>query len=115
MTRRKNIPNSLKAQIVKAYLQGKTPVSELSQNHDIQPSQIYTWANQLFDQGERAFERKNCRNTGEGASKRYQSEILELKEKLSKKNEVISELTQELVLEKKLGGSLLGKSGSLSK
>lgn len=113
MARRKNIQNSLKLQIIKAYLQGKIPVSELSEKYQIQPSQIYTWTNQLFENGERVFERKNCRNTGEGAAKRFQDRIVELESKLNTKNNVISELTEELVLEKKLGGGLLGKSGSL--
>jgi transposase-like protein len=112
MSKHKNTSNSLKLQIVKAYLQQKKSVSELSSEHGVKPSQIYLWVSQLFENGERCFERKNDRMSGEGAAKRYNSTISDLESKLANKNAVIGELLEELLVAKKQFGALGLKSGS---
>ena len=110
MAKRRTIPNALKLQIIKAYLKGKASVSELANKHAVQPSQIYSWEKQLFDNGGRSFERKNCRATGEGAARRADKAIEDLKSMLADKDSVISTLTEELLKEKKLAGILSNRN-----
>jgi transposase len=104
MSKRKNIPNSLKVQILRSYLKGDKPISELSEMHDLKPSQIYNWEKQFFDNGERAFDRKNCRLNSESAVGKVNKKVEELQSKLARKDAVIGTLMEELVLEKKLAG-----------
>ncbi len=115
MRKKKSTANSLKLQIVKAYLHEKKPISELAKEHDIKPSQIYLWVSQLFENGERCFERKNDRKTGEGAAQRYESAMNEMEAKLNQKNAVISDLMVELLSAKKSIGTFNLTSGSLLK
>ena len=48
-----------KVEIVKRHLIDGVPISELCEEFQIQPTQFYQWQRQLFDNGEKAFERKN--------------------------------------------------------
>ncbi len=104
MAKIKRVPAETKIEIVKAHLLEKKPVSELSEAHGISPKNIYLWQNQLFSNGSLVFERKNDRRTGENAAKRNESKIKELEDKLTQKNEIISELMEELLKGKKLIG-----------
>jgi transposase len=89
--------------ILKRHLVDKVEVSKICEEEDIQPSQLYRWQAQLFAEGAAVFQRKN----GDAARReRLQAleRIAELEEKLSKKNEVVSELLEEHVkLKKELG------------
>ncbi|NRA64510.1 MAG: transposase [Pseudobacteriovorax sp.] len=104
MAKRKTIPNSLKIRVLRAYLKGEKGIAELAEMHDLKPSQIYNWERQFFDNGERVFERKNCRLNGETAVGKVNKKVEELQSKLARKDAVIGTLMEELVLEKKLGG-----------
>jgi len=44
-----------KVAIVKQHLVDRRPISDLSDEHGIKPSQVYQWQKQLFEQGEGAF------------------------------------------------------------
>lgn len=110
MAKRKTIPNSLKIQVLKAHLKGDSSISELAEVHGVKPSQIYNWEKQLFDNADRAFERKNCRVSGEAAVGRRDKKLKELEDKLVRKDSVIGTLMEELVLEKKLAGIWSNKS-----
>ena len=55
---RKQVAGPEKLAILKRYLIEKVPISDLCDEHGLQPSQIYRWQTQLFDQGALAFERK---------------------------------------------------------
>lgn len=112
MSKRKRFSGKEKISIVKQHLTGKKSVADLAEEYGVKPSQIYTWTNQLFENGERAFERKNCRLTGEGAAKRKEAELDALNQKLANKNAVISELMEELVIAKKYNGALWSGNGS---
>jgi transposase len=91
--------------ILKRHHIDKVEVSKICQDEQIQPSQFYRWQAQLFTQGAAVFQRKN----GDGARRERldaQQKIEALEEKLSKKNEVLSELMEEHVrLKKELGES----------
>lgn len=93
-----------KLAIVKQHLLQKVPISELCDRHGIQPSQVYQWQALLFEHGAVAFDRKSGRQpNADGAKDR---KIAHLETKLAQKNEVISELMEANVREKKLNGEL---------
>ena len=92
-----------KAQIVRRHLAEKVPVSDLADELDVQPSQIHTWVKQVLDQAEKAFERSGGPRRNEVAK---DTKIAQLEEKLTTKNEVISELMEENVKAKKANGEL---------
>jgi transposase-like protein len=92
-----------KAQIVRRHLADKIPVSDLADDFGVQPSQIHTWVKQVLDQAEKAFERSNGPRRKEVAK---DARIAQLEEKLTTKNEVISELMEENVKAKKASGGL---------
>ena len=92
-----------KAQIVRRHLADKVPVSDLADEFGIQPSQIHTWVRQVLAQAEKAFERSSGRRRNEVAK---DAKIAQLEERLTTKNEVISELMEENVKAKKASGEL---------
>jgi len=92
-----------KAQIVRRHLADKVPVSDLADEYGVQPSQIHTWVKQVLDQAEKAFERSSPPRRNEVAK---DAKIAQLEEKLTTKNEVISELMEENVKAKKANGEL---------
>jgi transposase-like protein len=92
-----------KALIVRRHLADKVAVSDLADEYGIQPSQIHTWVKQVLDQAEKAFERSSGPRRKEEAK---DAKIAQLEEKLTTKNEVISELMEENVKAKKANGGL---------
>jgi transposase-like protein len=97
-TPRRSFTPELKATILKRYLVDKTPLSDLCDEYQIQPNQIYKWQKMLFDGAPGLFER-NC---GPRKSVNLQEQkIAALQTKLADKNEVIAELMQDHVLLKK--------------
>ena len=92
-----------KALIVRRHLSDKVAVSDLADEYGIQPSQIHTWVKQVLDQAEKAFERSSGPRRKEEAK---DAKIAQLEEKLTTKNEVISELMEENVKAKKANGEL---------
>ena len=85
--------------VLKRYLVEKVPMSDLCDEYGLQPSQIYRWQKQLFENAAAAFRRTNKR-TGDAKDRK----IAALEEKLVKKNEVVAELLEDHVqLKKELG------------
>ena len=80
------------------------PISDLCDQYGLQPSQVYYWQAQLFEHGAGIFERKPGRQANAESAK--DRKIAQLELKLSQKNEVISELMEENVREKKRNGEL---------
>ena len=96
---RRHFDAELKALIVKRCLVNKEPVSDLCDEYDVIPNQIYAWQKQLFENAHRAFEVKR-----KPAVDPKDRKIATLEAKLTKKNEVVSELLEEHVqLKKELG------------
>lgn len=100
---RKKVPAKTKLAILKSHLQGKAKISELCENYGVAPFNIYQWQNQLFSD-ESIFERKNDRRTGGGAAKRCEEKLNAMEAKLQQKNEVISEMMEEIIKLKKFNG-----------
>jgi transposase-like protein len=91
-----------KVAIVKRHLVDGVAVSDLCDEHHIQPNQFYQWQRQLFENGSAAFERKT-KSAGPSPAER---QVEALRAKLATKNEVIAELMEECVSLKKLDGRL---------
>ena len=90
-----------KAQIVRRHLGDKVAVSDLADEFGVQPSRIHTWVKHVLDQAEKAFERLGSPRRKEQAK---EAKIAQLEEKLTTKNEVIAELMEANVREKKANG-----------
>ena len=100
---RRSFSSSEKAAIVKRHLVEGVPVSDLCDEYQLQPTQIYAWQKQLFDNAALAFERPERRSKQQDAQQR---KIAALEAKMQLKNEVIAELMEENVKEKKANGDL---------
>lgn len=98
---RRHFTGQQKAAIVKAHLVDGVPISQLCDEHQIQPTQFYLWQKQLFENASAAFERKN-QPAGPSPQERR---IAQLEAKLATKNEVIAELMEECVSLKKVAGA----------
>jgi transposase-like protein len=96
---RKHYTAQEKVAILRRHLVEKVPVSDLCEQHQLQPTVFYRWQQELFANGAAALERKN--SNPHGAEQR---KIAALEAKLTRKNEVLSELMEEHVkLKKTLG------------
>ena len=90
-----------KAAIVRRHLFEKTPISDLCDEHRIQPTQVYTWQKQLLDNASQAFERPKRSSKQEQAR---EDRIEALEAQLRQKNEVVAQLLDEhFALKKQLG------------
>jgi len=79
----------------------KTPVSDLCDELGLQPTQIYQWQKQLFENADAAFAKTGRRHKKDDAKDK---KIDALQAKIQLKNEVVAELLQEHVqLKKELG------------
>lgn len=98
---RKHYPAPEKLAILRQHLLEGKAVSEVCEQHGLQPTVFYVWQKQFFENGTTAFERKNHR-----AEEAKDRRIAALEDKLAKKNEVIAELMEENVRSKKATGEL---------
>ena len=101
MSRRRHFSAQEKAAIVKRHVIDRVPVSDLCDEFGLQPTQIYNWQKQLFDNAAAAFERPGSKSKLDDAKDR---QIAALQAKIQHKNEVVAELLEEHVqLKKELG------------
>jgi len=98
---RKQYSAQEKVAILREHLLEGKAVSEVCQQHQLQPTVFYAWQKTFFENGAAAFERKHKR-VEEGKDR----QIAALQEKLANKNEVIAELMEENVRSKKANGEL---------
>ena len=97
--KRKNYTPEEKVRILKEHLVNGAPVSELCEQHHLQPTVFYRWQRQLFEQGATAFQRSPNRETSQ-----LKQKIEKLEEKVARKNEVLGELMEDhIALKKSLG------------
>jgi transposase len=100
---RRHFSGADKVAILKRHLAEKVAVSDLCDEHKIQPSQLYTWLKEFFENGHAAFDNGRKSKAQEDAKDR---KIQQLEAKLARKNEVLSELMEEhTLLKKELGES----------
>jgi transposase-like protein len=100
MEKRKNFSPQQKVAILKQHLVEKVPLSDVCDKYGLHPSVFYRWQKAFFERGYLAFE------SSDANSSKRDRKIEALERKLSKKNEVLSELMEEHVaLKKSLGES----------
>jgi len=99
--RRANFTAAEKVAIVREALLERKPVSEVCERHRVQPSQFYQWQKQLFEHGTAAFGHDADRDAG-----RMAKQVEALQARLSQKDAVIAEISEEYVRLKKANGAL---------
>lgn len=100
-TQRRRLTPEQKIAILKAHLVDKKPISDLCDQHGIQPSQFYRWQQEFFERGSLVFETR-----GQKPSTALERKVTALEEKLVRKDSVLAELMEEHVaLKKSLGES----------
>lgn len=88
-----------KVAILRRHLLDRVPVSDVCDQFQIQPTQFYRWQRQLFENGAAAFSSSSRPEVSP-----LVQENADLKAKLGKKHEVLSELMEEHIrLKKELG------------
>jgi len=93
-----------KAAILRRHLVDKVAVSDLCDEYKIQPSVFYGWQNQLFGQLEVALEAGDKRRKKQTHEAKLEREVEALNARLTKKDNVIAEISEEFVkLKKELG------------
>ncbi len=100
---RKHYTAEQKLALLRRHLIDKAPVSDLCEEHGLQPTVLYRWQKDLFENGAAALERKNGRREArarDAGARRIEA----LQAKLARKDEVLAELMEEhLALKKSLG------------
>ena len=96
---RTNYTPEEKVAILKKHLVEKESVSCSSDKYNLQPTVFYRWPKQFFENGSTAFQKQSKRNNN-----RFEQKVSALEQKLTQKNEVLSELMEEhMALKKSLG------------
>lgn len=98
--KRKNYTPEEKVIILKKHLTENVPVSNLCDQYDLNPTVFYRWQKQFFEKGFLAFQNGKDANTS-----KLEKKVDSLEDKLTKKNEVLSELMEEHVALKKTLGA----------
>jgi transposase len=98
---RRHFTGTEKVAILKRHLIDKVPVSNLCDEHDLYPTQFYTWLKEFFENGHLAF---NTDRKAKAAENAKDQKIEQLEAKLQRKDSVLAELLEEhIVLKKELG------------
>ena len=90
-----------KAEILRQHLFEKVPISDLADKYKVQPSVIYGWQRQLQINMAVALETGKGAKRGTSRERKLKEQVGNLEAKLTKKNMVIAELTEEFVTLKK--------------
>lgn len=97
---RRHYSGEEKVKILRMHLLEGKAVSDLCEQHQINPSLFYQWQRTFFENGARAFE-----GSGNGRSEtKLEKQVEALEARLQRKHEVLSELMEEHIrLKKDLG------------
>jgi transposase-like protein len=93
-----------KAKILRRHLADKTAISDLAEEHGLQPSVLYQWLRQLLDHAAEALQPQ--RGKSDRADQVLAERIRFLEARVIKKESVIAALSEELVKTKKELGEL---------
>lgn len=99
--KRHNYTPEEKVKILRRHLVDRVAVSDLCDEHHLQPKVFYDWQKQFFENGTAAFTRDD-----RGKKNKEEERIQQLEDKLRRKHEVLSELMEEHVKLKKEIGEL---------
>ena len=96
---RSNYTADQKVAILRRHLLDNVAVSELCDEYKVQPTVFYRWQKQFFDNGAAAFSTSAHKD-----DTLLERKVAALEQKLTQKNEVVSELMEEHIkLKKELG------------
>jgi transposase-like protein len=98
---RKNYSAEEKVAILKLHLLEQKPISDICDQYNLQPTVFYRWQKEFFENAPLAFKKNKDKTT-----RRFEKKIKDLEDKLSRKNEVLSELMEEHIALKKNIGDL---------
>jgi transposase-like protein len=99
--RRRQYSGTDKVAILKRHLVNGETISDICDELKLNPNMYYRWQKTFFENGAKAFE-----TTGKRAVSSDEQRLVRLKDKLSEKDSVISELVTELIRSKKNDGDL---------
>ena len=103
---RRHFSGTEKVAILKRHLLDKVPISNLCDELQLYPNQVYGWLKEFFENGHAAFD--NGRKT-KAVEDAQQKKIEQLEAKLTRKNEVMAELMEaHTVLKKGLVARIRG-------
>jgi transposase len=98
---RRTFSSKEKTNLLKEHFVGGKKISEICEEHTIEPRLFYKWKEEFFLLAEEVFDRSSSKPKKE---LELENRVGELDKKLTRKNEVLSELMEEhLTLKKKLG------------
>ncbi len=98
---RRHFSGAEKVAILKRHLVEKVPVSDLCDELQLFPNQVYAWLKEFFENGQAAFDNGRKSKAVEDANVK---KIAQLEAKLVRKNEVMAELMEaHTELKKSLG------------
>lgn len=103
---RRHLSPERKAELIRLHVADKVPVSQICDENDLQPSVFYGWLKQLLANAPVALAAGKTSRRARGREAALEDKIEKLESKLSTKNEVIAELSEELLAEKKSAGDL---------
>ena len=105
-SQRRRFTGQQKVAILREHLIEKVPISEVCQKHGLYPTDFYHWQKQFFENGAAVFDAGPSNGDPQGRRvKDLEGRIQALDAKLARKNEVIAELMEDNVRQKKsLGG-----------
>ena len=96
---RRHFTSEQKAAIVRQHLVDRKSISDLCEEHGIQPTVFYRWQKQVFDSLPSLFERSAAK-----VSRHLEDQIAALEARLARKDEVIAEITTDYIAAKKKSG-----------
>jgi transposase-like protein len=96
--RRQHSPED-KVRILRLHLLEHKPISELCEQEGIHPTLFYQWQKAFFENGAAAFQRSPRTET-----QKHAGLIEALQAKIKRKDEVIAEIAEDLIREKKANG-----------
>jgi transposase-like protein len=98
--KRRHFTPEQKVSILREHLLDHTPISEVCETHNLQPSVFYEWQRRFFENGAAAFASDKERHRS-----KLQKKIEVLEGRLVHKDYVIARVTEEFVRAKKEFGS----------
>lgn len=100
MSKRRRFTAEAKVQILREHLENNVSISDLAKKHDIHPVVIHRWKKELFENALNGFSGEHKKRKGKSRKEE------QLENKVSKMQEVITELSTEVVdLKKKYFGA----------
>jgi transposase len=101
---RRQFSTEQKVAILKRLMVDKVPMSDLCEEYKLQPSVVYQWQRQVFENMGAVFEATAGPGRPPSREKQLAARVEQLEAKLAKKDGVIAEISAEYVqLKKELG------------